>query len=240
MQLYLLAFSSLLLSVQIDVVTNAISTQRCFDAISGIYLRQYTDVATDGYSLLFFFPLGGILQFDSNEKVNRNKYYGDATGFYLCNDTNGVKEVDFHTLYITESDNQSIVLTKSVTQCCGALNTCGDNTVLCKNGATDSEEYGSGSLDKNTGTYSNCVSWKMTRPFQARRLYTHPTVNSARASDACYADMAGVYVKKYNDNTFSLTAYLPLGYFVTLFSNGRNMSGSFIRGTNMGKHRDYQ
>ncbi len=235
MHFYLLVLASLVFLLQIGIVTNAISMQRCFEAISGIYLQQFTDVTTDGYSLSFFFPLGGILQFDSNEKVDENNYYADATGFYMCNDTNGTKQVDFHTLYLTESGNQSIILTQSITECCGALNACGDNTVLCRNGVKNSQAYAAGSLNQTTGAYSNPLSSEITQTFRTRRLYAHPTVRSDRESDACYADMAGVYLKQYSDNTYGITAYLPLGYFITVLSNGRNVNGTFIRGTSVGK-----
>ena len=114
------------------------SAQVCLDSISGIYLRQYADAAKDGYSLLFFFPLGGIIQLDSNAKVDANNYFGDATGFYLCNSKRGSTLVDFHTLYITESGQQRVVLTQSETQCLGAVNDCGDNAVSCKDGVTAS------------------------------------------------------------------------------------------------------
>ena len=50
--------------------------------------------------------------------------------------------------------------------------------------------------------------------------------------------MAGVYVVQYSDNTFALTSYLPLGYQLTVTSNGRDTSGAFIRGTTVGKQSD--
>ena len=221
--------------VQFTTRTTAITIPKCYGDISGIYLRKYLD--NGELSLLFFFPLGGVLQFNAEEKVNTSNYFTDATGFYTCKKVRKShdKIISFRGLSFGESGNKSVIQTQSSVRCHGAIDDCSDNLVTCSNGTVSRREYAFQAPDETTGEFTNPISPKSTRQFQSRRLFSHPKVSLTTATDRCYADMSGIYITQYPDGGYDVKGLLPLGYFVSVVSGARNADGTFNRGTSMGK-----
>ncbi|CAF1244881.1 unnamed protein product [Didymodactylos carnosus] len=60
----------------VNTASTTTKLPQCYNDISGIFLRKFTHPNTGGYSLLFYFPLNGVLQVDSDEKRYANQYYG--------------------------------------------------------------------------------------------------------------------------------------------------------------------
>ena len=221
--------------VQLTTRTMSMAISECSAEISGIYLRKYLDNAD--LSLLFYFPLGGVLEFSSNEKVNSSSYFSDTIGLYTCKKygNGNAKMVSFNGLSSGESGNKTIVLTQATVRCRGATSSSSDDIVSCLNGKSSTQEYAFKAPDQTTGKFTNPISPKFIRQFRSRRLFTHPTVHLTSERNKCYSDMSGIYVRQYSDGSYDLTGLLPLGFFFTVVSNGRNKDGTFNRGTSVGK-----
>lgn len=221
--------------VQFTTRTTSTAMSRCYASISGIYLRKYLD--NGELSLLFFFPLGGVLEFNAEEKVNTSNYFTDATGFYTCKKVRKSRDkiISFRGLSFGEAGNKSVIETQSNVRCHGATDDCSDNLVTCSNGTVSRQEYAFQAPDETTGEFTNPISPESTRQFQSRRLFSRPTVSLTTATDKCYAYMSGIYITQYPDGGYDVKGLLPLGYFVSIASGARNLDGTFNRGTSMGK-----
>ncbi|CAF1161577.1 unnamed protein product [Didymodactylos carnosus] len=226
--------SVLLLGLIITTIA-AVQIPKCFNDVSGIYLRKFN--TGNDYSLLFYFPLGGVLQLDSTAKLNSNQYFSDRIGFYNCSQSSngGTKQMlRFNGIYFGESGNKSIGLTKSMSTCQGASNDCSDDVVQCPKGNVSTQFYKFEAPDPKTGVYTHPIPPKTNRQYQSQRLYTHPTVTLTETRDTCYSKMGGIYVVRYANGIYALVAFTPLGYLISVTSNKRNKDGTFNRGTSVG------
>ena len=207
----------------------------CFAAISGIYLRRYNDRSS--YGLLFYFPLGGVLQLNSNEKQNSSNYFSDPTGFYKCTSQGSVRKLTYQGVYINELGNKTVSVAQSSSKCYGAIDDCSDRVVTCKNGNATTQEFVLEQPDNRTRKFTNALGSPVSKAFKSLRLYTHATVSSKTGSDKCYTELAGTYVVQYSDGSYGIVAFTPLGYLVSVTSNERNVDGTFNRGTSVGEFR---
>ncbi|CAF1240176.1 unnamed protein product, partial [Didymodactylos carnosus] len=220
---------SLVLAV-IGTVT-LLSQQQCFNDISGVYLRRYNDIGDD-YALVAYFPSGGALTIEANEKQNALRYYGDTDGFYKCNEINKKnKQLKFRGISYQQR-NLSVNVIHSSVKCQGAIDDSSDRQVHCSNGIAYSQLFHIGPIDENTRRFPGPIGGKTHRKFESRRLYKHATLGDA---DKCYGKLAGTYIIQYDDNTFSIVAFDPLGYVISTAANSRNEDGTFNRGTSVGK-----
>ncbi|CAF1367156.1 unnamed protein product [Didymodactylos carnosus] len=96
----------------IQVGLKAINIPECFRDVSGIYLRKFH--GANDYAILFFFPLGGVLQVDSAAKLNASQYFSDQAGFYTCKKQLDKAVLSFHGQYFDESGNMSTGLSEAV------------------------------------------------------------------------------------------------------------------------------
>ncbi|CAF1163910.1 unnamed protein product [Didymodactylos carnosus] len=99
----------------IQVGLRAINIPECFRDVSGIYLRKFH--GANDYAILFFFPLGGVLQVDSAAKLNASQYFSDQAGFYTCKKQLDKAVLSFHGQYFDESGNMSTGLSEAVVTC---------------------------------------------------------------------------------------------------------------------------
>ncbi|CAF1142695.1 unnamed protein product [Didymodactylos carnosus] len=170
------------------VIPADVKLPACFNNISGVYLAKYDDTA---FGLIFFFPLGGVLLFTSDEKTTQNQYVSDTNGLYSCEgEGKGQKKLSFNTLSYGQSGNKSIIVSHSTIVCRGAVDDCSDRVVSCSDGLQTSRHYKYQAVDFKTGRFHNPLSPKIKTSFDMRRLETHKTVSTdPNGRDKCYGSI---------------------------------------------------
>ena len=213
------------------------SEARCYTDISGIYIRKYLGNAESTYGLTYYLTRGGVLQFDSGEKQNIGAYYSDVAGTYHCQSDRHGRVANLSTegfRYRQRGNNLTIDLLKFSVICRGAIDACSDRPVTCNDGQVISRSYLADIPNAKTSEFKHPIPNSMTnRRYSSVRLYTHPVVTNAD-QDRCYADLSGLYVEKYEDGSFDVTAYGSFGYLFSINSAEQNPNGTYGSGSSVG------